>query len=407
MNYITKDIKNNDEAQENGYTQTQDNSLQDTNSAESAEQSRSERSEGEAAVQDVPQMPEYQVNKSCMSTAIPMYRFPLAERANVNADPIRDFLTKGCVSSAVSGVSVTNGHRLTFTQSFARSIGTVGGSAVVDKCHKSYSESGYFEYFNTDLNNLRIDGNAPVNAVSPSSITAKPITLEFDIPAAWLAEHDSVTKEAFELLSGNLDVVVEKAVLLGSLDAANRGFTGVASSIQNPDTVDAIANVQVANIKNVYYELPTKYLQGACWVMSKAMHKRICAIADADRLQWRDQLGEARSHLLGHEVVVTDSLNGCETPLIFGDFKSGYQVIEGPYDLLPDPYTRRPNIAMAFKVLMGGAVVRQAAFTGLKVVPASGSQGVMGSVMSAVTGRGRSQSPSGSAADRAASAPAR
>ena len=116
---------------------------------------------------------------------------------------------------------------------------------------------------------------------------------------------------------------------------------------------------------DVMQSLQTKYLQGACWLMSRSAVAAVRKLKDpaTGHYLWQPGLGGAVSTLLGYPVEVCDEMPALQSgqagvAIAFGNFKEAYQIVDrSGMHILRDPYSSKPHVEFYITKRTGGAVV--------------------------------------------------
>jgi HK97 family phage major capsid protein/HK97 family phage prohead protease len=111
--------------------------------------------------------------------------------------------------------------------------------------------------------------------------------------------------------------------------------------------------------------LKTKYLRGACWVMSRSAMAAVRKLKDpaTGHYLWQPGLGGSVSTLLGYPVEVCDEMPALQggqaaTAIAFGNFQEAYQIVDrSGMHILRDPYSAKPYVEFYITKRTGGAVV--------------------------------------------------
>ncbi len=121
----------------------------------------------------------------------------------------------------------------------------------------------------------------------------------------------------------------------------------------------------------VFHSLKPEYLQGACWVMSRATLAMVRKIKDKDgQYLWLPHVSqEGSSTLLGYPVLICDAMPSPakeSLSIAFGNFKHGYQIVERQdIQVLRDPYSAKPYVEFYATKRVGGDVMN---FEALKLI---------------------------------------
>ena len=114
-------------------------------------------------------------------------------------------------------------------------------------------------------------------------------------------------------------------------------------------------------------KLPSKYLPGASWIMSRNAASQIRNIKDESngKFLWQNSIAHGiPDTLLGYPVVICDDMPKLATeeeqcvPVLFANLYEGYQIAEKPLiNILKDPFNAKPYIEFYATKRIGGDVV--------------------------------------------------
>jgi HK97 family phage major capsid protein len=144
-------------------------------------------------------------------------------------------------------------------------------------------------------------------------------------------------------------------------------LTGGDCDLNSGDTLIEVIN-----------SLPTKYLNGAVWMMSRSALSRIRMMKNAStgHYLWQPGLTEnAPQTLLGYPIVINDDMPTLTSGMpcnfaAFGNFYEAYQIVDRQeINVLRDPYSAKPFVEFYATKRVGGSLIDARA---LKVVRASG-----------------------------------
>lgn len=123
--------------------------------------------------------------------------------------------------------------------------------------------------------------------------------------------------------------------------------------------------------------LKTKYLEGACWLMSRSAAAAIRKLKDqTGAYLWQPGLtADAPNTLFGYPIVLSDDMPAVEvgkqtSSIIFGNFKEAYQIVDrANLNILRDPFSAKPYVEFYATKRVGGEVIN---FDALKIVAFAG-----------------------------------
>jgi HK97 family phage major capsid protein len=114
-------------------------------------------------------------------------------------------------------------------------------------------------------------------------------------------------------------------------------------------------------------QMPTKYLCGASWIMSRnaASHLRMLRDDSTDKFLWQNSIVHGvPDTLLGYPVVLCDDMPKIDTeesmcvPVLFANLYEGYQIAEkSNISILKDPYNAKPFVEFYATKRIGGDIV--------------------------------------------------
>ncbi len=195
----------------------------------------------------------------------------------------------------------------------------------------------------------------------------------FDVEA-WLIDRvveKFASAEAYAFING--DGVDKPRGILSYPTVAEAGWswgsigyvpTGVDGGLDAVEPADALIDLM--------YALGARYRGAASFVMNSRTAGMIRKMKDADgRFLWAERTSvEEPAQLLGHKVVICEHMPDVAsgaTPIAFGDFRSGYTIVERPdMRVLRDPYSAKPHVQFYASARIGAAVTDFAAIKLLK-----------------------------------------
>jgi HK97 family phage major capsid protein len=143
-------------------------------------------------------------------------------------------------------------------------------------------------------------------------------------------------------------------VLDGSIESVKTNKNGV---LANADCL-----IQIVNL------LEAAYLDQAYWIMSRSALSVIRGLKDPSTGQYILQpslLEGMNTTLLGFPVYINEAMDKVtsgvsSTPILFGNFKQGYQIVDRQdMKLLRDPYSSKPFIEFYTTKRVGGDVINK------------------------------------------------
>lgn len=184
----------------------------------------------------------------------------------------------------------------------------------------------------------------------------------------WLAnevEAEFARQEGIAFLTGN---GVNKPNGLLTYTTAIHPFGAV------PEVATAgVGTLTADDFISVAYDLPSEYSQGARFIMNRATFSRVRGFKDSQgQYLWAPslQLGEP-STILGYGITELGAMPNVAPgaiPVVFGDFKRGYLVIDRlGIRMLRDPFSSKPFILFYCTKRVGGGVLDPTALRYLRV----------------------------------------
>lgn len=145
--------------------------------------------------------------------------------------------------------------------------------------------------------------------------------------------------------------------------------TGKADGFLAPTTSVSPADALV----DVTYSIKPEYRAGATWLLNRKTASVVRKFKNPDgQFIWVDSIAAGEpARLLGFPVQLDEEMPDVaagETPIAFGDFASGYVIVDRTgLRLLRDPFTDKPNVRFYTTKRVGGAVFNSEAIKLLRV----------------------------------------
>ncbi len=116
---------------------------------------------------------------------------------------------------------------------------------------------------------------------------------------------------------------------------------------------------------DVMHQLPTRYLEGAVWLMSSSALARIRSLKTPGGRPYHDHSLDApfRTQIFGYPVILMDEMPALlpgtpSTSVIFGNFREAYQIVDRhDMRILRDPYSHKPYVEFYINKRVGGGVI--------------------------------------------------
>lgn len=142
---------------------------------------------------------------------------------------------------------------------------------------------------------------------------------------------------------------------------ANNQPTGLftATSTYTTKLSSTADSLDAAQILNIYFSLPAKYLPTAVWMMKPATLAALSALAwpnlnNTPLVAWNNGVPS----IMGKRIVLADdapTIGNGAFPLAFGDVRAGYAVgVHSAISVLRDPYSNKPYVGFYATGRAGG-----------------------------------------------------
>jgi len=122
------------------------------------------------------------------------------------------------------------------------------------------------------------------------------------------------------------------------------------------------------------YSLKGAYRQQAHWVMNAATLAKVRKLKDSsNRYLWEPGLSGQQQTLLGYPILECDDMPDVAAealPIAFGDFRSGYLILDQVINIMRDPYSNKPYVNFYGRKRLSGAVIDSNAIKVLKMAAA-------------------------------------
>ncbi|MDR1476238.1 MAG: phage major capsid protein [Holosporales bacterium] len=193
-----------------------------------------------------------------------------------------------------------------------------------------------------------------------------------------LLEDHSIKVEEFikDKITTQMAASENKSFLFGDGISQPKGILTYDISIQQAELgkIEGIVGGNIGAISDyskiveLMEALPSKYLCGASWIMSRnaASHIRMIKDKTTQKFLWQNSIAHGvPDTLLGYPVVICDDMpkvseerEGKCIPVLFANLFEGYHIAEKPsITILKDPYNSKPFIEFYATKRVGGDVV--------------------------------------------------
>ncbi|HVI28112.1 phage major capsid protein [Hansschlegelia sp.] len=231
-----------------------------------------------------------------------------------------------------------------------------------------------------------------VNKVAPANVTetgtratAEPSFEQIEISVFEDAVDVPVTKWQLEDSNLNLAAWLQGHIIAGFAEKEGRDFVvgdgvtqaeGVMTSTEVQTLTTAETTLKVDDFIDAFYGLKTAHARKAVWLMARPTMAIVRKLRDGEgNLIWQDGnlAGGQPSTILGapvYEAVDMPSAASGATPVLFGDFAAGYQIVDHvSLELEQDRLTewKKGLVHQLARRRFGGRVVNGEAFVKLKL----------------------------------------
>ncbi|MDR2598388.1 MAG: phage major capsid protein [Holosporales bacterium] len=193
-----------------------------------------------------------------------------------------------------------------------------------------------------------------------------------------LLDDHSIKVEEFikDKITTQMAASENKSFLYGDGVSRPKGILTYEVSIGDtaPKTIQGIIGGNIGEISDyskivaLMELLPSKYLSGATWIMSRNAASHIRTIKDETtrKFLWQNSIAHGvPDTLLGYPVVICDDMPKVSEdkddqciPVLFANLYEGYQIAEKPtITILKDPYNSKPFVEFYATKRVGGDVV--------------------------------------------------
>jgi len=137
-------------------------------------------------------------------------------------------------------------------------------------------------------------------------------------------------------------------------------------------TSGSASTITADSLVNVVYDLLPEYRSNACWVLNSATIALIRKLKDSEgRYLWSDSLApNDPAMLLGYKVVEANNMPDVAAdaiPVLFGDFQSGYCIVDRSMTLLRDPYSDKRYVQFYSRKRVSANIIDSCAIRCLKI----------------------------------------
>ncbi|MDR1333331.1 MAG: phage major capsid protein [Holosporales bacterium] len=156
-----------------------------------------------------------------------------------------------------------------------------------------------------------------------------------------------------------------KGILKYDISTDGESYEASTRTIEGVDAGRTISDH--TKIVELMEKMPTKYLGGAVWLMSRNAASLIRTLRDetTGRFLWQNSIAHGvPDTLLGYPVVLCDVMPRIDSgddmcvPVLFANLYEGYQIAEKPsINILKDPYGSKPFVEFYATKRVGGDVV--------------------------------------------------
>lgn len=148
--------------------------------------------------------------------------------------------------------------------------------------------------------------------------------------------------------------------------------SGILSDKANLETI-AAKQITADEIINLYYRLNENYAANASFLMNRATLAEIRKLKTQDgHYLWSPSYSDKHfDTILGARVEIYSAMDNIainKTPIILGDFKAGYTIIDRQgINIMRDPYTQKPFVKFYATKRIGASVTNKSAIKLLEI----------------------------------------
>lgn len=241
--------------------------------------------------------------------------------------------------------------------------------------------SGDYRILTTDKN----VGAGWVGETQARPETAAPTISELKVPMGEVYANPFVSQTALDDLAFDVEAFIAEATALKFAQMEDAAFMGgdgnnkpqgIATTTGITTVKTGAASAMPTNgdfVINMIQQLPAAYRTGATFLLASATNTSIRTLKDSTGAYlWQPSLiAGTPSTLAGFNVVEAEDSQAVAAgniPLIFGNFKLGYQIVDRTgIRTLRDPYSNKPFVGFYSTKRVGGMVKDKLAFVFLKV----------------------------------------
>ncbi|MDR3030958.1 MAG: phage major capsid protein [Holosporales bacterium] len=223
-----------------------------------------------------------------------------------------------------------------------------------------------------------------ISAVSKISIYLHELFAKPKVTSSILEDHTTKVEDFInDKITTQMAAAENKAFLFGDGKFQPKGILTyeISTERESPGKIRGIIAGEPGAITNykaiveVMESLPSKYLSGASWIMSRNAASHIRTIRDetTGKFLWQNSLAHGvPDTLLGYPVVICDDMPKVTTeeamcvPVLFANLYEGYQIAEKPdINIMKDPYNAKPFVEFYATKRVGGDAVNLRAIKAL------------------------------------------
>ncbi len=158
-----------------------------------------------------------------------------------------------------------------------------------------------------------------------------------------------------------------QAFINGSGDGEPEGILAKTTKIEIIEGADFTNET----LTDAFFKLKDCYAKNTRFLMNRSALKHISKLRNSEKEKdyiWRVNSNKSIDTIFGKEIIECSDIPEKDTFIIFGDFKSAYQIVDRVgVDILRDPYTSKPNTRFYSMKRVGGKVINPDAVKILKV----------------------------------------
>ena len=234
-------------------------------------------------------------------------------------------------------------------------------------------------------------GSGWVGETDARPATASPTLEEVVFPDAevfanlpisqWIEEDAQIGSWLVQEIAKEFARVEGTAFVSGNGTKRPKGFLAYATAATADDVraFGTLQHIEAASATGILpdelidlvYTLKGAYRQNAHWVMNGLTLAKCRKLKDSsNRYLWEPGISGQPQTLLGYPILECDDMPDVAAealPIAFGDFRSGYKIVDRAMSVLRDPYSSKPYVNFYARKRVSGALLDSNAIKVLKM----------------------------------------